>query len=621
MKILRELLAMSGFAKEKITDIRKRRLPTLPHRLWSLIVGVLLIFFAFPPLAQACETFRLQIFGPEMARPGDLIVYTVKYQNLDWPLLTDVTLIGQISEYASFVSASPDCQWSEDTLVCHIGTLKRGDGGQVEMTLRVNDDAPPEAVVEVEMLAVGRKPCHGLMFLNDARLCTEIVVPQLTITKHPSADIIYAGEPVTYTYVVTNTGDIALTEVTLVDDQKSPPQVCAPVPHLEPGGAFTCTWTTPLDDDTTNVATVTSLDPWSDPVTATASAFVNTLQPPDPGGGGIITLEKVASAETVYIGETVVYTYTVSNPSDDPVLDISLTDDQLGVIADSFGLEAGESITFVISTVMMTDTTNVATAVGINLLGDEVRVQASEFVGVVAPDVALSLSLTASASRVYAGDVVTYTYIVTNTGLGVAYDVVLSDDPAGTIDGPFDLAGGASRTYVVSRVLDEDTTNVATAIGVDGLGKPLVATASVFVDTIQRPGPNGEGILSLTVTPSAMTVEAGTVVTYTYVVTNLSQDPVSNIVLMDDQFGFIAPQGEMHTFDVYEGFTLLGGESRTLIIAVPLYQTTRNVAVATGQDLLLTVVSAEATALVEVFSVEPPPRYTIFLPIVCNNSS
>jgi len=547
-----------------------------------------------------------------------LIVYTIKYQNLSWPLLTDTVLASHIPEHASFVSASPTCQLYENTLVCFVGPLAQGEGGEVEVALRVDEDAPAEAVVKGKVVAVGREPGQKPRFLNHAWLWTKIVIPQLLVTKQSSSDIVYAGEQVTYTYTATNTGDVALKDVTIVDDQKLPARVCDPVIMLEPGNTFACTWTTTLDADITNVATATGLDPWGDPVTDTASAFVNTVQRPGEDGGGIITLEKIANAEVVYADESVVYTYTVTNLSSDPVRDISLTDDQLGLIASSFNLEAGESTTFVTSTVLITDTTNVATAMGQNLLGDPVTGTASAFVRVVAPDIALSLSLTTSASRVYTGDIVTYTYIVGNTGSDIACNIALDDDLVGTIASPFGLSGGESVTYVASRALDEDTTNVATATGEDRLGKPLMATDSVLVDTIQRPGPNGEGIIALAVTPSAATVEAGTVVTYIYIVTNVSQDPVTDIVVTDDQFGFIAPSGGTVALDMPCGFTLQGGESRTLTISVPLYQTTRSTVKATGLDLLGTMVLTETTTFVEVF-VALSQEYEIFLPIVSKN--
>ena len=262
MRPLCNLLAIIELAKRKRVGARKRRQPILLFQPWSLILGAFLIFFAFPPLAQACQNFRLEILGPDMARPGDNIVYTIKYQNLGWPLLKDVTLVGQIPEYTSLVSAPPNCQLHENTLVCLVGRLEEGEGGQGQLTLQVDESAPAGATIQGKVLAVGREPGRKSMLLGRAQVTTKIVVPKLAIAKTPSTDIVYAGEAVTYTYTVTNIGNVSLKDVTLVDDQKSPSLVCDPVTKLEPDAAFSCTWTTTLETDTTNIATVTGLDPW-----------------------------------------------------------------------------------------------------------------------------------------------------------------------------------------------------------------------------------------------------------------------------------------------------------------------------------------------------------------------
>jgi uncharacterized repeat protein (TIGR01451 family) len=579
---------------------------------------MLLALLVFPHLTRAAGGFLLEASGPEMARPGDQIVYEVRYQNLGWPLLNDVTLVGRVPAHTSFLSASPDCALVGEIVTCYVGALSYGEGGEITVTLRVDENAPIDAVINGKLVAVGREPGEKPIYLNSVRGTTEVVIPSLAVDKGASADLVYSGEPIQYSYAVTNTGDVALTEVTLTDDRKSPSQVCEPVPQLAPGETFTCIWNTALEADTLNVATVVGQDPWADPVTATDSAFVDVVQRPDPGGGGILSLELIASAAEIYAGDTVIYTYTVTNPSDDPVRDISLTDDTLGAIAGPFDLTPGQSAVFTASATLTQDTTNTAVAEGRNLLGDPVRAEDAVSVAVTAPDVSLSLSLTPGAVLVYRGDTVALTYEVTNTGSDTAYQVTLADDLLGTIATAFELAAGAQAGFEVSETVNEDTTFAATATGADRLGKPLEATATAHVDTIQRPDPDGEGILTLSVTPSATNVEAGTVVTYTYVVTNVSQDPVNHVVVADDQFGVVAASGMVQPLDMYEGFTLQGGESRTLTLSLPLYQNTQNVATATGEDLLLTPVSARDDAYVNVWSTAQT-EHTVFLPLVLRN--
>ena len=389
--------------------IGRRRRSRLLLRLSPVIVGVIAIFLALPTPTLAYQDFLFQIFGPRIARPGDTITFSLQYQNLGWPSLTDIVIGGRILEHTSFVSASPGCYVFDNILVCLVGALEQGEGGQVELTLHVDEDAPANLLVQSKLLAIGREPCGTLMILGRAWLSIKIVVPALEIAKQPSASVIYVGDQVTYTYTLTNTSFAYLEDVTIVDDHKTPPQVCGPVYYkLWPGDTLTCTWTTTLYADTINTATGTGVDPWGDPVTDTASAHVNTVEPP---GEGVIVLEKAASAEVVYVGDTLVYTYTVANLGDHPLHDISLTDDHLGVIATSFELAAGEGEVFTATTDLTADTTNVATAVGYNLLGDLATDTASAHVNTVKPpgEGIIALEKAASAEIVYVGDTVVYT--------------------------------------------------------------------------------------------------------------------------------------------------------------------------------------------------------------------
>jgi len=304
---LRRISPPTELARRGIAGTRGSSQPVPLPRLWSVIVGAFLIIFAFPCLAQAGESFYLRVRGPSMARPGDLILYTIEYENIGWPFLTDVTLVSRIPKHTSFVSSSPNCQLYGKTLACRVGGLLQGEGGQVEVMMHVNESAPAGTSIGFEVAAMTQELGQKEL-LNRAWAYTKIVIPRLAVTKRSSADMVYEGEPVTYTYVVTNTGGVVLKDVTLVDDKKRPTRVCDSVARLRPGGSFTCTWTTTLDADTTNVATATGLDPWDDLVRDTARAYVHVAAP-----DAALALSLTASASRVYAGDLVTYTYVISN--------------------------------------------------------------------------------------------------------------------------------------------------------------------------------------------------------------------------------------------------------------------------------------------------------------------
>lgn len=104
------------------------------------------------------------------------------------------------------------------------------------------------------------------------------------------------GEMVSYEYSVTNTGELALAQVSITDDNGTPGyasddvQVCLLPGLLKPGASAICTWSTFVGSGRTNIATASGIavDPYGrsyegDPITATDDAVVlvglNTATP------------------------------------------------------------------------------------------------------------------------------------------------------------------------------------------------------------------------------------------------------------------------------------------------------------------------------------------------------
>ena len=83
-----------------------------------------------------------------------------------------------------------------------------------------------------------------------------------------------AGTPVTYSYKVTNTGNVTLTSVDVTDPMAGLSVVTCPTATLAPGSAETCTadyTTTQADVDNgsiTNTGTATAMPPSGPGVTA-----------------------------------------------------------------------------------------------------------------------------------------------------------------------------------------------------------------------------------------------------------------------------------------------------------------------------------------------------------------
>jgi len=207
----------------------------------------------------------------------------------------------------------------------------------------------------------------------------------IAIVKTPSASLVPSGDVVTYTYAVSNVGNVLLTNVTVTDDRCTPvtPQLNGLVNVGDLDGdngldlselwQYRCTTT--LLTDTTNIATVTALDPLSSTVTAQDDAFVAVR-------ASAIDIVKVASSSWITRGTTVVYTYTVTNGGDDPLRQVTLVDDKCSPVTYLTGdansdaiLDLTEIWTYHCSAVLTQTTTNVAVVTALDSFNRTVRDQ------------------------------------------------------------------------------------------------------------------------------------------------------------------------------------------------------------------------------------------------------
>ncbi len=97
--------------------------------------------------------------------------------------------------------------------------------------------------------------------------------------------VIAPGDPVTWSYAVTNTGGTPLSAIAVTDDDPALTVTC-PADSLEPGAAMTCTAVgTAVEGDYTNLGQVDAVSRCGVPVTAgDRSHYHNTPEPPPPSG-------------------------------------------------------------------------------------------------------------------------------------------------------------------------------------------------------------------------------------------------------------------------------------------------------------------------------------------------
>ncbi len=103
----------------------------------------------------------------------------------------------------------------------------------------------------------------------------------ISLNKTASPTLINPGQEVSYTYKVTNTGNVDLSDVKVTDDKIS--SISCPSTALNAGKSMTCTAKQKINADTTNTGTVIGKTPVGKEVKDTDKAAVSTEEePPEP---------------------------------------------------------------------------------------------------------------------------------------------------------------------------------------------------------------------------------------------------------------------------------------------------------------------------------------------------
>ena len=250
--------------------------------------------------------------------------------------------------------------------------------------------------------------------------------------------------PVTWTYVVTNTGNVTLSNIDVADDQPGVTVSC-PSGSLAPGTSKTCTATgTAERGPYANLGSVTATDPFGTDVTDTDPSHYF-------GAASGIDIEKStngadadnAPGPVVPIGNPITWTYVVTNTGDTPLTGVAVTDDQgVTVTCPQANLAPNES---------MTCTAPAATAepgqyenVGTARASSPTRIvrdsDASHYFG---EDASIDIEKSTNGADadnapgpfVTVGDRVTWIYDVTNTG-NVPLSWATDDDQIGALACP-----------------------------------------------------------------------------------------------------------------------------------------------------------------------------------------
>jgi uncharacterized repeat protein (TIGR01451 family) len=368
--------------------------------------------------------------GPSMAHEGDTVAYTFTVTNTGDTPLDGITVSDNIAGDGAYQSGDTNSNGKLDLTETWVYTkdytIPSPQTVNVDNTVTVcgndTDSADPTG-----------KSCDTDTHTLD------VIHPSITVKKYGPA-YAYENETVVYTFTVTNTGDTPLHNVG-IDDDIALGEVCDDN-YLNPGDSTQCSATytipAPTSDDVTNHVVASGTDPLDRTVTANDQHTLDVIHPS-------IHVVKSGPA-TAHEGDTVTYTFTVTNTGDTPLSGVTVADNIAGnanyVSGDTNNdgkLDLNETWIFTknytIPTPQTDDVVNTATACGY----DPIQVQVvrgavatcdtdTHTLDVLHPSLQVVKSGPATA---YEGDTVTYTFTVTNTGDTPLDITKVNDDVAG----------------------------------------------------------------------------------------------------------------------------------------------------------------------------------------------
>ena len=504
----------------------------------------------------------------ENAKPGDVLKYSFRIKNTGRLTLHDVALADklQVSNLSIDWSASTDDSTGEGVLAPDEAVTA---SAAYELTM---EDINAGLVINTAS-ASGLDPKDNKVSDKDDAKTTLDAEASISLSKKADPNKMTdpsAGDIISYDFVITNTGNTALRDIAFQDDHelidlawnKELAGTELAIGEKIEGHASYRLRTGDIDaGSVVNKASVTAIG--GNGKTVSDQAEDTTIIDTAPA----IQLKKTtpkAVLSDVRAGDTVIWNFELKNTGRTTLKNVQITDHLAGVSEITYDWEGssdsgtgngqlspGETVTAT-ATYMLTaediiakEVTNNATGKGTDPKGTEVTSDASAKVKIKF-DPELKIEKTADTldyTGAKAGDVITYTLSLTNTGNVDLTDVELVDLKEGVVVREYIwptqegfLAAGETVTANAEYVLTQEDIDVTILENeASGKGKAPDGTwVSAQIPNIITKELNPEITLVKDVDINEIAeAKAGDVLAYTVTVTNTGDDTLHNVVLTD----------------------------------------------------------------------------------------
>ena len=549
------------------------------------------------PLLQLSKTD-----GSTVTAPGQALTYTLIFTNTGLAPAYNITLSDTLPPEVTFQSCSVGslggtCNASGSTVTFNLATpLAAGASASVSITVQVNATVTgPTTLTNTATLDYTDVNGNVRPSVSATDQTQVPAQPNIVLSKTDGSTVTAPNQTLTYTLTFTNTGAGDAYNITLSDNL--PASVTYQSCNLgslsgtcsESGGVVTFTLTNPLaagasasvsitvqvnttvtgPTTLTNTATLDYTDVNGN-VRPSVSATDQTQVPAQPN----IVLSKTDGSTVTAPNQTLTYTLTFTNTGAGDAYNITLSDNlpasvtyqscNLGSLSGTCS-ESGGVVTFTLTNPLAAgDSASVSTTVQVNAtvtgpttLTNTATLNYTDSANQPRPQVSASdstqvpaqptivLSKTDGSTVTAPGQTLTYTLTFTNTGVGDAYNITLSDtlpagvsyqscSPACNVSGSTvtfnlgTLAAGASASVSITVQVDTTVTgpttltNTATLNYTDSANQPRPQVSAS--DSTYVPGPTTVDLIkraSLVVDSNSDNLAGpGDVIEYTLVLTN-----------------------------------------------------------------------------------------------------
>ena len=520
---------------------------------------------------------------------GQRLTYTVVVTNNGPAAAQDVQVVDALPSGVSYVSASSSQGSCAGSVNCQLGAIPLSGTATITVVGLVDSNVVTGTAL-VNVARVDAANGDPTAANNQTSFTTTAAAyAALVVTKLATPTTARPGDLVVYQIVVTNTGPSAAQQVTVTDNL--PPQLLNPLVNSSQGGclSFPCslgslpaggsatilvfgTLATNAAGTIVNTVLVSTTTALTNPAAEQrAEAAVEVTRLAD------LVLVKADDPDPVLAGTTLLYTLTVTNRGPSPAQSVRVTDTLpvgvafldgsatcaetgpgTGVVvcaAVANPLPVDSSATFTVRVAVSNAVPTAFSLVNRAVAGSATPDQNPDNNGAVEDTEVLAVSRLTMAKQsapnpVVAGEVLTYSIVVTNHGPAISTDTRLVDSlPANvTLLSASPSNGGVCNTGVFCLIGNLDVGEVVTVTVVVAVGAQLrqgdvvTNTASAFSDQLSPPLPvgavNATGIterVDIAVVKQDFPDPAGTggVVRYGLFVSNAGPSDALNVVVTD----------------------------------------------------------------------------------------